>query len=166
MAQITLSQLAHSYLPSPKTDDDFALKEIDYAWDDGGAYALLGPSGCGKTTLLNIISGLLVPSKGKILFDGQDSQDFTLESLRNQISLVPQQPELFHRSVRDNIVLNNDISDDQLVAAAKKSGSLAFMSSIRLYFPPAHFKKALFFLSFVTANVSTKSKPLIYQAEL
>ena len=72
MASITLDKLAHSYYPNPKTDADFALKEIDYEWEDGGAYALLGPSGCGKTTLLNIISGLLVPSKGHIKFDGKD----------------------------------------------------------------------------------------------
>ncbi len=72
MAQITLDRLAHSYLPDPKSDADFALKEIDHVWSDGGAYALLGPSGCGKTTLLNIISGLLVPSRGRILFDGEE----------------------------------------------------------------------------------------------
>lgn len=72
MAEIKLDQLAHSYYPNPKADADFALKEIDYVWDDGGAYALLGPSGCGKTTLLNIISGLLTPSRGNIHFNGED----------------------------------------------------------------------------------------------
>jgi glycerol transport system ATP-binding protein len=41
-------------------------------FEDGGAYALLGPSGCGKTTMLNIMSGLLTPSQGKVLFDGRD----------------------------------------------------------------------------------------------
>ena len=51
---------------------DYALKEIDIDWRDGGAYALLGPSGCGKTTLLNIISGLVVPSEGRVLFDDRD----------------------------------------------------------------------------------------------
>ena len=72
MAQIRLDQLAHSYYSNPKTEQDFALKSMDYLWDDGGAYALLGPSGCGKTTLLNIISGLLTPSRGRIFFDQQD----------------------------------------------------------------------------------------------
>lgn len=72
MAKITLSDLRHSYMPNPSNDEDWALKYLDLSWDDGGAYALLGPSGCGKTTLLNIISGLLVPSHGRILFDEND----------------------------------------------------------------------------------------------
>jgi glycerol transport system ATP-binding protein len=72
MAKITLKNLRHSYMPNPKGPEDYALKEVDLDWQDGGAYALLGPSGCGKSTLLNIISGLLVPSEGQILFDGQD----------------------------------------------------------------------------------------------
>ncbi|SDG36490.1 MULTISPECIES: ABC transporter ATP-binding protein [Thalassobaculum] len=73
MAKITLSNLAHSYAGAPASRDDYQLKPtIDHVWDDGEAYALLGPSGCGKTTLLNIISGLLVPSQGRILFDDTD----------------------------------------------------------------------------------------------
>ena len=72
MATITLERLRHSYLPHPASDADWALKQLDVEWEDGGAYALLGPSGCGKTTLLNIISGLLRPSQGRVLFDGED----------------------------------------------------------------------------------------------
>ncbi len=72
MAEITLSNLAHSYMPQPQTDSDYALRRLNHVWNDGEAYALLGPSGCGKSTLLNIISGLLIPSEGRILFDGQD----------------------------------------------------------------------------------------------
>ncbi|MEM6906507.1 MAG: ATP-binding cassette domain-containing protein, partial [Pseudomonadota bacterium] len=68
MAEIRLDKLRHRYRP----DADYALSEIDLAWQDGGAYALLGPSGCGKSTLLNIISGLVEPSEGRVLFDGQD----------------------------------------------------------------------------------------------
>ncbi|SNT73836.1 ABC transporter ATP-binding protein [Paracoccus seriniphilus] len=72
MASITLDNLAHSYLPDPRSESDFALKELNHEWVDGEAYALLGASGCGKSTLLNIISGLLIPSQGRVLFDGKD----------------------------------------------------------------------------------------------
>ena len=72
MAKITLDNLRHSYVQRPETDEDWALKTISVEWDDGGAYALLGPSGCGKTSLLNIISGLLTPTEGAVLFDGRD----------------------------------------------------------------------------------------------
>lgn len=72
MARIHLANLAHSYAPAPKSEADYALKRLDLVWDDGSAYALLGPSGCGKTTLLNIISGLITPSEGKILFGDED----------------------------------------------------------------------------------------------
>jgi len=72
MAQIDLKNIAHSYAAAPSSEEDFALKKLDVSWKDGGAYALLGPSGCGKTTLLNIISGLLHPTQGAVLFNGAD----------------------------------------------------------------------------------------------
>jgi glycerol transport system ATP-binding protein len=72
VARITLDRLAHSYVRSPTRDADWALKEMTVEWSDGGAYALLGPSGCGKTTLLNIISGLITPTRGRVLFDDRD----------------------------------------------------------------------------------------------
>jgi glycerol transport system ATP-binding protein len=72
MAKITLDNLAHSYLPAPAAEADWALKELNHVWGDGEAYALLGASGCGKSTLLNIISGLLHPSQGRILFNDTD----------------------------------------------------------------------------------------------
>ena len=75
MARIALKDMAHSYYPNPKGEDDYALKTFDLTWEDGGAYALLGASGCGKTTLLNIISGLLRPSEGRVFFNGEDVTD-------------------------------------------------------------------------------------------
>ena len=71
MARIELD-LAHAYKPNPKVDEDYALLPLKMTFEDGGAYALLGPSGCGKTTMLNIMSGLLVPSRGTVHFNGQD----------------------------------------------------------------------------------------------
>jgi len=72
MARIRIEHLRHSYVPRPAREADWALKEVDLEWADGGAYALLGPSGCGKTTLLNIVSGLLRPTAGRIFFGDAD----------------------------------------------------------------------------------------------
>jgi glycerol transport system ATP-binding protein len=102
MARITLDGLRHSYFPSPQVPEDYALKKLDLSWDDGGAYALLGPSGCGKTTLLNIISGLLRPSEGRVLFDDQDITDQPPDA-RN-IAQVFQFPVVYDTmSVFDNL---------------------------------------------------------------
>lgn len=71
MAQITLDGIGHAY-PAAGGEKRYALKPLHHVWKQGRAYALLGPSGCGKTTLLNIISGLVIPSEGRLLFDGRD----------------------------------------------------------------------------------------------
>ena len=70
MPSIELRDIAHSY--SSRAEGEYALKPLDLRWESGGAYALLGPSGCGKTTLLNIMSGLLTPTRGTITIDGRD----------------------------------------------------------------------------------------------
>ena len=74
MARIELVNVGHAYggAANAGTETRWALRPMTMTWRDGGAYALLGPSGCGKTTLLNLISGLLTPTQGRILFDGKD----------------------------------------------------------------------------------------------
>ena len=102
MARIELAGLAHSYKANPSEPSDYALRPMEMTWNDGGAYALLGPSGCGKTTLLNIISGLVRPSQGKVLFDGNDVTNLPTES-RN-IAQVFQFPVLYDTmTVFDNL---------------------------------------------------------------
>ena len=66
MAEIRLQHLAHSYSKTPSGAEDYAIREMDHVWEQGGAYALLGPSGCGKSTLLNIIAGLEQPTTGEV----------------------------------------------------------------------------------------------------
>ncbi len=93
----------------------------------GEKVALVGQSGSGKTSLTKLLFRFFDPQSGKVCFDGIDARDFTLASLRKQISLVPQQPELFHRSIRENISLGEDISEEQLLDVARKSRSLEFI---------------------------------------
>jgi glycerol transport system ATP-binding protein len=104
MARIRIENLRHSYRGEPRegVDADWALRGLDLDWADGGAYALLGPSGCGKTTLLNLISGLLRPSVGRILFDGADVT--ALEPGERNIAQVFQFPVVYDTmSVFDNL---------------------------------------------------------------
>ena len=89
MARITLDGIAHCYdARSPN-----ALQRLDHVWEQGRAYALLGPSGCGKTTLLNIISGLITPSEGRVLFDGSDVTHLPTE--QRNIAQVFQFPVIY-----------------------------------------------------------------------
>ena len=117
MAKITLDNLAHSYLPKPQSEDDYALKELNHDWQDGAAYALLGSSGCGKSTLLNIISGLLRPSQGRILFNDRDVTD--APTAERNIAQVFQFPVVYDTmTVRDNLAfpLRNRGRDEAYVA--------------------------------------------------
>ncbi|MBN9073393.1 MAG: ABC transporter ATP-binding protein [Rhizobiales bacterium] len=102
MARIDLDHIRHAYGANPKSEKDYALREVHHTFRDGGAYALLGPSGCGKTTLLNIISGLLRPSHGRLLFDGKDVTGLSTQ-LRN-IAQVFQFPVIYDTmTVYDNL---------------------------------------------------------------
>ncbi len=93
MARITLDGIAHAYGPRPQSDADYALRPLHLVWQQGLSYALLGPSGCGKTTLLNIISGLVHPSAGRLLFDDTDVTDLPTE--RRNIAQVFQFPVIY-----------------------------------------------------------------------
>jgi glycerol transport system ATP-binding protein len=121
MSEITLSKLAHSYVPHPKSEDDFALKEMDHVWQDGGAYALLGSSGCGKTTLLNVISGLVRPSHGRVLFGNTDVTD--APTAARNIAQVFQFPVVYDTmTLRENLAfpLRNRGMDAAYIAGRVK----------------------------------------------
>ena len=130
MAKITLQNLRHSYLAKPTRDEDFALKRLSLDWLDGGAYALLGPSGCGKTTLLNLISGLLVPTEGAILFDGKDVSRTSPEE-RN-IAQVFQFPVIYDTmTVYDNLAFplrNRRVPEDEIDKRVKTIAEMLDLS--------------------------------------
>ena len=102
MAEIELKNLRHSYYPNPNHEDDYALKSVDLVWEEGLAYALLGPSGSGKTTLLNILSGLLHPSEGHVIFNGHDVT--ALDPQDRNIAQVFQFPVIYETmTVQENL---------------------------------------------------------------
>lgn len=131
MAKITLEHLAHSYLPHPTSEDDFALKELNHDWADGEAYALLGASGCGKSTLLNIISGLLIPSQGRVLFDGKDVT--TAATADRNIAQVFQFPVVYDTmTVRENLAFplkNRGMDQAEIKRRVQRVGQMIDMEA-------------------------------------
>ncbi|MFP7570048.1 ABC transporter ATP-binding protein [Marivita sp. S2033] len=131
MAKITLDNLAHSYSPNPKSEDDFALKELNHDWADGEAYALLGASGCGKSTLLNIISGLLIPSQGRVLFDDKDVT--TAPTADRNIAQVFQFPVVYDTmTVRENLAFplkNRGMDKAEITRLVQKVGAMIGMET-------------------------------------
>jgi glycerol transport system ATP-binding protein len=101
MARIDLTDVGHAYSRGDDSED-WALKPLSLSFDSGKTYALVGPSGCGKTTMLNIISGLVRPSQGRVSFDGVD---VTARPTRHRnIAQVFQFPVIYRSmSVRDNL---------------------------------------------------------------
>ena len=93
MSSITLDHIAHSYTGKPADENGYQLKPLNHVWEHGLAYALLGPSGCGKTTLLNVISGLVIPSEGRLLFGERDVTHLPTE--QRNIAQVFQFPVIY-----------------------------------------------------------------------
>ncbi len=97
----------------------------------GQKMGLVGKSGSGKTTLTNLILRLNDIQGGQILIDGQNIADITQTSLRHQIAYVPQEPMLFHRSIKDNIAYGNpDASEEQILNAARMAEAVDFIEAL------------------------------------
>ena len=93
MARIDLRGIAHSYDPDA-ADPIYALEKCNLTWRDGGRYAVLGPSGCGKTTMLNIMSGIVTPSEGRLTFDDTDVTE--IKTAERNIAQVFQFPVIYN----------------------------------------------------------------------
>lgn len=128
MASIELQGVAHRYAAS---DPKYAVNRLDQHWQDGGAYALLGPSGCGKTTLLNIISGLLKPTEGKVVFDGMDMTGLRTE--QRNIAQVFQFPVVYDTlSVAENLAFplrNRGFAREEIESRVREVLALLGMQS-------------------------------------
>lgn len=125
----------------PRISGDIALKNLSFSYGGitvfedlnlsipaGQRVGVVGRSGAGKSTLVKLLLRHYVPDGGTIYLDGIDAAEVTRESLRNQISVVPQEPMLFHRSIRDNIAYGNPtLSEDEIILAAKEAQAHDFI---------------------------------------
>ncbi|MDI1226470.1 MAG: ABC transporter ATP-binding protein [bacterium] len=114
----------------PSTDK-YIYKDMVIDISSGEKLALVGPSGSGKSTFVKLIQRLYNVTDGRIVIDGQDIAGVTMESLRKQVALVPQEPALFHRSLSENIAYGRpDATQEEIVAAAKKAFAHEFIETL------------------------------------
>jgi len=97
----------------------------------GQLVALVGPSGAGKTTMTYLLPRLYDPTRGRILLDGHDLRDLSLESLVNQVGMVTQETYLFHDSIRSNLLYASDgATDAQLEEACRSANIYDFIAGL------------------------------------
>ncbi len=109
-----------------------ALKGISLNINKSESVAFVGPSGGGKTTLVNLVPRFYDVTSGEILINGKNIQNFTLESLRDHVSIVSQEVVLFNDTVRNNIAYGAqaDYNDDLVVKAAEQANALDFINQL------------------------------------
>ncbi|MBT8401474.1 MAG: ABC transporter ATP-binding protein/permease, partial [Rhodothermia bacterium] len=124
--EITFSNLSFSY-----DGEGEHLVDVDLQIPAGQRVAIVGPSGHGKSTLVSLVPRLHDPTAGTVAVDGRDIRDYTLASLRGQISIVLQSSALFAATVAENIALGvPDATDEEIVAAAQLAHAHDFISRL------------------------------------
>ena len=109
-------------------EDEPVLQDVDLHAPAGHTVALVGPTGAGKTTIVSLLMRFYDVTQGRVLLDGIDIRDISLDSLSRQMSIVPQEPYLFSGTIRENIRYNRaDASDDEVVRAASAVGAHDFI---------------------------------------
>jgi ATP-binding cassette subfamily B protein len=123
--QVVFSQVSFKY------EKQQVLKHLTFEVAPQEKVALVGPSGAGKSTVIKLLLRFYDTTKGRVLIDGQDIAHVTQESLRSQISLVPQEPLLFHRSLSENIAYGcKGATMKQIIAAAKQAHCHEFITRL------------------------------------
>ncbi|MCX6081086.1 MAG: ABC transporter ATP-binding protein [Chloroflexi bacterium] len=124
--EINLRDVSFAYTP-----DNLVLENVSLDIPARSVVALVGPTGVGKSTLVSLIPRFYDVSAGTITLDGQNIRDYTLDSLRQQISIVLQDVFLFYGSIRENILFGRPgASDAEMVAAAQTANAHAFIEQM------------------------------------
>ena len=117
----------HFTYPNTQTP---VLNGISFKVDAGGFIGIMGHTGAGKSTILKLLLRYYEPNRGRILINGIDIQDLTLESVRNHLGFVNQDPFLFYGTIRDNVVYARSASDEELQNALDLAGASEFVSQM------------------------------------
>jgi ATP-binding cassette subfamily C protein len=109
---------------SQPKEPEFVLRGIDLGIEAGLLTAVVGPSGAGKSTIADLVNGLLLPTRGRLLLDGRALTQAELRQWRRQVGYVGQETVLFHQSVRENLLwAKPDASDDELREALETASA-------------------------------------------
>ena len=119
---IEFRQVSFSYHP-----DAALLSGITFKMERGKKYAIMGQSGCGKSTLLKLLTGCLEGYKGAILYDGQELQTLDFNRITKLSAVIHQNVYLFQESIRENILLYEEFTEQELASAVEKSGVAMFL---------------------------------------
>ncbi|MEV8324273.1 ABC transporter ATP-binding protein [Kitasatospora sp. NPDC056731] len=115
----------------PGSYDAPVLSDVSFDVSPGKVLAVIGPSGSGKSTLAKLLVRFLDPQAGTVRLDGVDIQDLTIASLRGAMSFLPQQAQLFHATIRDNIAYGRpDAPQDDIERAAHSAGAHGFITAL------------------------------------
>ncbi|MHB8511261.1 MAG: ABC transporter ATP-binding protein [Actinomycetota bacterium] len=118
-------------LQDEESNREPVLHNLSFSVEPGRTIALVGPSGAGKTTLAMLIPRLYDVSSGSVRIDGLDVRDLTMQSLRDAIGLVPQDPHLFHDSIANNLrFAKPDATDDEIVEACTAARIHSLIASL------------------------------------
>ncbi len=121
---IELKNIALSYGGKP------ILKDISLSVKGGTSVAILGPTAAGKSQLLNLVTDLIKPDSGVILFDGRELDSYDKESFRSQLGFVLQDSVIFNMSLRENIAFSDKVTDESLEKAIQTAELKDFVDSL------------------------------------
>ena len=106
------------------------LSGISFKAEGGDFLGIMGHTGAGKTTILKLLMRYYTPDSGDVLINGVSIVDYTLDSVRDKIGFVSQEPFLFYGSIKDNVIYNQSANDDELQTALELAGAWEFIQEL------------------------------------